>query len=234
MYITLPQCYAKVGKAKNRISSIYINTPDSSIKATITDQAEKHPVNERTYHWYSANQVCHSRGEYSGKLLHGMYSSFYPNHFLLAKGQFSYGLKDGCWKRWLPDGSLYEIVHYKNGLLNGTREIYSPNGQLRERIYYRKGVRAGKTTIFSQDGRDSVILYKKGSPVVKRDGRREMGGGSKTRVKKDSLKRDGRSEMGDGGKTDSAKAKSRSIRKWKWRSQNDSTPVSHLPSPISQ
>jgi hypothetical protein len=161
----LPNCYAKVGKQSAHISSIYINTPDSSIKASVTDQVEKKPAVGRYYHWYASNQLCVTNGAYSGKLLHGNYSSFYSNHFLQSQGQFSKGLKDGRWKRWLPDGSIHEIIHYKNGLLNGPYDIYSPDGRLQQRIYYRNGVRAGKTIFFSQDGSDSVILYRKGVPV---------------------------------------------------------------------
>ena len=165
----LSNCYAKVGKSAKHISSIYINTPDSSVKASITDQPREKLHNGRFYHWYAANQVCVTNGAYSGKLLHGTYSSFFSNHFLQAQGEFRYGLKDGCWKRWLSDGSIHEIIHYKNGLLNGTYDIYSPDGKLQQRIYYRDGLRAGKTIFFSQDGKDSVILYKKGIQVVKKE-----------------------------------------------------------------
>jgi hypothetical protein len=260
---TLPHCYGKVGKTTSHISSIYINTPDSSVKAFVTDRKQEKTTVGRMYFWYSANQLCYSNGSYSGRLLHGQYSSFYPNHFLLSQGQFSNGLKQGSWKRWFSNGSIHEIINYRNGLLHGAYELYSPNGHLEQRIYYRDGVRAGKTTFFSQDGKDSVILYKKGVPVVKKDGRREivaggktrvkndsikkegrwrLGNGSKTRVKNDSVKKDGRRKFGDKNKSrdslkiDSSPDKLKRQRKLKWNFGTDSahTPVSRVPTPGSK
>jgi hypothetical protein len=169
----LTECSAQSSSRKAMISSIYINTPDSSVKASVTSHAEKNVRNGRYYHWYASNQLCVTNGGYSGKLLHGLYSSFYPNHYLLAQGQFRNGLKDGCWKHWLPDGTLHEIIHYKNGLLNGIYELYSPNGQIARRIYYRRGGGRGKTIIFSQDGKDSVIVYKNGETEERRETRAE-------------------------------------------------------------
>lgn len=255
------------GKPQNNrahTTSIYINTPDSSIKASITDQAEKKLYTGRFYHWYASNQLCVTNGAYSGRLLHGTYSSFHPNHYLLSQGQFRMGLKDGCWKKWLPDGSIHEIIHYKNGQLDGAYELYSPRGFLMQRIYYRKGRRAGKTTIFSQDGQDSVILYKKGVPVIKvrrsdtgtdsADSAKTNKSGKLNNRKKDSVSSD---SIRDTKKTkrrlnwlpenDSAKKRSAdsvhhdTIVHKKKRSQkvkrffrNDSTPVSDLQSPNSR
>lgn len=209
----LTECSAKAGKGGAHVSSIYINTPDSSVKASVTDQPGKSIQTGRTYHWYASNQLCVTNGAYSGRLLHGLYSSFYPNHFLLSQGQFCSGLKDGCWKRWLPDGSLHEVIHYKNGQLHGTYELYSSSGYLMQRIYYRKGARAGKTTIFSQDGNDSVIVYKNGAPKETKDARRKKSrldsGRDDKKNKSDSVKKKGRLDSA----RDDKKNKSDSVKK---------------------
>src|ERR1044071_2693369 len=91
--------------AKTITEPIYINCADSSVHANVVVVSEKIKVNETSvYHWYSKNTIQHTCGGYSGKLLHGTYESFYPNHNLLSKGQFSKGLKEGLWISWFANG----------------------------------------------------------------------------------------------------------------------------------
>lgn len=148
---------------------IYINSPDSSVHAHVMNNSDACKANQDLrYHWYSKNTILSTDGGFSGRLLHGSYTSFYSNNNLKSKGEFSKGLKNGTWISWYTNGGIRERTVYKNGVLHGTQELFDSTGFLRMRIYYRNGARAGKTTIFSQNNSDSVIRYKKGH-VVKND-----------------------------------------------------------------
>jgi hypothetical protein len=149
-----------------RISAIYINSPDSSVHAHVLEEREPRRVDPSArYYWYNRNSIFSSQGGFSGRLLHGTYTSYYAGKGLQCKGEFFKGLKTGTWLRWYNNGIISERLHYKNGLLHGASEYYDTSGSLTMRIYYRKGARAGKTTIFSQDNHDSVIRYKNGVVV---------------------------------------------------------------------
>lgn len=160
----------KLVSAKIVTETIYINDPDSSLKANVMKSTHSIRIKpDRTYHWYNKNTIQHTDGGYSGRLLHGLYESFYADHNLLTQGKFDHGLKDGLWISWFRNGKIKERIHFNQGELNGCQELFDSTGHLRMRIYYHNNLRAGKTTIFSQDRPDSVIHYKKGHIVpVKR------------------------------------------------------------------
>jgi antitoxin component YwqK of YwqJK toxin-antitoxin module len=70
----------------------------------------------RTYYWYENNSIHISQDGFSGKLLNGLYESFYLDHNLKEQGFFKKGLKDGTWKTWNDDGSLNQLTKWKNGV----------------------------------------------------------------------------------------------------------------------
>lgn len=67
------------------------------------------------YYWYSANIIHETQGGYSGRLLDGLYTAYYPNKNLKEQGRFKKGLKDGLWKAWKEDGSLQSTSNWKKG-----------------------------------------------------------------------------------------------------------------------
>jgi hypothetical protein len=150
----------------SRTSAIYINSPDSSVHAHVLEEREPRRVDPSArYYWYNRNSIFSSQGGFSGRLLHGTYTSYYAGKGLQCKGEFFKGLKTGTWLRWYNNGMISERLQFRDGLLHGAAEYFDTTGVLTMRIYYRKGARAGKTTIFSQDNRDSVIRYKNGVVV---------------------------------------------------------------------
>lgn len=177
-------------------SPVYINSPDSSVYANaITNVIKRKPKIGHAYYWYKMNSILSSDGGFSGRLLHGSYTSYFHNHNLKCQGTFDRGLKQGVWTTWFSNGKVSERTHYSNGLVDGARELYDSLGFLTMRIYYRNGVRAGKTTIFSQVHADSVIRYKKGVAV-------------KPKVKNDSVSTDNKRQRRRVIKTDTCTANS--------------------------
>jgi len=164
--VNIFQCSARI-----ITSPVYVNSPDSSVHAlAITNGVKCKPKMGRSYYWYNMNSILSSDGGFSGRLLHGAYTSYFHNHNLKCQGVFDRGLKQGTWTTWFLNGKVSERTHYSNGVVDGSRELYDSLGHLTMRIYYRNGIRAGKTIIFSQTGADSVIRYKNGVAVKHKTG----------------------------------------------------------------
>lgn len=121
----------------------------------------------KTYFWYSNNSLSSTQGGYSGKFLHGLYSSFYLNKSLKEQGRFHIGLKEGIWKSWSEVGLLTEVMEYKKGLLDGKFFSYKPSGILSQEGRYRKGKLHGKLKSFSGNDSARITMYKNGKPVPK-------------------------------------------------------------------
>jgi len=80
------------------------------VSANITAKPNLH------YYWYSANIIHETQGGFSGKLLDGLYTTYYPDKNLKEQGRFKKGLKNGLWKTWKEDGSLLSTIDWKHGI----------------------------------------------------------------------------------------------------------------------
>ncbi len=74
------------------------------------------PKIDRIYYWYNANQIHATQGGFTGKLLNGNYTSFYPNKSLREQGDFEKGLKQGIWKNWDASGKLIKTSYWDEGV----------------------------------------------------------------------------------------------------------------------
>ena len=113
---------------------------------------------ERNYHWLAGRQINVTSGGYSGKLLHGSFTSFYLDKQLKEQGDFKKGLKQGEWKKWNADGSLASRIHYSNGLKNGSFYNYNEKGILIEQGNYSDDKLSGK--LRKQVNADSVAVVR--------------------------------------------------------------------------
>jgi len=76
--------------------TVYINYPDYSIRANVSNTDKKVEAKETlTYSWYASNKMLQTKGGYEGKILDGPYISFYLSGNLKEKGTFKMGLKNG-------------------------------------------------------------------------------------------------------------------------------------------
>ena len=70
------QVWAQAQDANVKIYSTSVNHPDYiEYVDVMTNKVSFEPNENITYFWYSANSIIHTQGGYSGKLLHGKYTS---------------------------------------------------------------------------------------------------------------------------------------------------------------
>lgn len=150
--------------------NITVNFEDFTVKTQmLSHNKEICTDNEKTYMWYSSQKLIETRGGYDGKLIHGIYRSFYLNNQLKEQGRMQYGLRDKEWKYWYPDGKLKEVIHWKNGRKNGSYLLYNDYGQLMAKSRFKKDKLHGKFYTYGNSG--AVIerkKYRNGEEVVKR------------------------------------------------------------------
>lgn len=128
---------------------------------------------ELWYFWYSANQIQHTQGGYSGKLLNGSYRSYYLNKNLMEEGSFRAGLKNGVWKTWKENGVLAGETSWQDGILTGPFSKYDDAGELRLSGRYKKGLMDGPVRGIRGKDTVEIIWYKAGvitehQPLLKR------------------------------------------------------------------
>lgn len=146
---------------------ISYKTDSSSIKTYFTDKTV-HPQDDTEYYWMRLRKIQYSTGNYSGKLLDGVYEVFYHNGQLQEKGEFRKGTKTGHWLTWNKKGEITTSVHYRKGKLNG--RFYKT---IRDTIItgkYSNGLLNGKIITLVNKQPIDTLFYKKGKlylPKVK-------------------------------------------------------------------
>lgn len=140
---------------------VTVRSDDHTVVAYVKPVKGVSILNDRTYYWFSGNQINTTQGGYSGKLLHGEYQDFYSNKKLKESGDFSKGLKDGIWKTWNENGILNELFTFKNGQRNGVYTKYDQTGGVIEKGSYKNDLLSGQQTISVGDS-VKVISYKGG------------------------------------------------------------------------
>jgi hypothetical protein len=150
--------------------TVYINYDSYSIRAEVLkDPVNIHPHEGCTYYWYSSNDIRSTENGFDGKLLHGEYRSFYRDLNLKEQGAFSKGLKTGIWKTWFPGGKIHEIIQYKDGNKNGVMQTFSETGYLESETDYKNGKINGKEVLYKEGKQDTILKYKNGQPVAKKN-----------------------------------------------------------------
>lgn len=146
----------------------YITTDTSKIKINIVKEpGQKTQYNNTVrYYWYENNEVFSTYGGAGGKLLHGMYTSYYHDKNLMNKGNMYLGRKTGVWKYWHKNGNLEKTENYRNGLLHGTVAIYKEDGTLQKKKNYKNGTLHGEYTLYKNGLPVKTLEYDKGQCIV--------------------------------------------------------------------
>lgn len=109
------------------LNKVRISAADKTVVADI-DPVSSTPVAKDSlfYYWYGSNEIHITQSGFSGKLLNGGYTEYYPNKNLKEQGMFKKGLKNGVWKSWNRDGQLLTSSNWKNGvqLSNERRSVW--------------------------------------------------------------------------------------------------------------
>lgn len=150
--------------------TIYVNYPDYSIKATVSNNVKKIDAKESlSYYWYTSNKILETKGGYEGKILDGPYTSFYLSSNLKEKGQFKKGLKNGEWITWFEGGKIHEISTWKKGLKCGVFKTFDDKGNLILEYNYADGKLNGYQTEYKDEKVISKKRYKKGLEIIPKE-----------------------------------------------------------------
>ncbi|PBQ30237.1 hypothetical protein CNR22_00170 [Sphingobacteriaceae bacterium] len=134
--------------------NITINFDDYTVKTQMLSQNKNLSVsNDKIYMWYASQKIIETKGGYDGRLIHGIYRSFYLNNQLKEQGQIHYGLRNKQWKYWYPDGMLKEVIHWKNGVKSGTYLLYNDYGQLMARGKFKRDKLHGNFYTYNVNGK---------------------------------------------------------------------------------
>ena len=160
----LAQKMPKLGESRE----VVINTDEQFIVATVFGETLEMDVDDHVhYYWFSVNKITCTRGGYSGKLLHGRYTEYYPqNKNLKEMGEFRYGAKTGVWKTWYEHGELWTMCEWKKGRQHGDYQIFNSSGQLTSSGTFHKGYMHGLTTNFRNDSIVDQVWYENGQQMT--------------------------------------------------------------------
>lgn len=117
----------------------------------------------RRYYWFHQGEVMSTVGNYSGKLLHGVFEKFDRDGRLLEKGTFDNGLKTGLWTTWHVNGNLATQRHWSKGWRTNEFTEYYDNGTVKRKGGYKFDVLHGRVYTYSVGGELlSKEKYKRG------------------------------------------------------------------------
>ncbi|MFZ5554415.1 MAG: hypothetical protein ACOZCO_14950 [Bacteroidota bacterium] len=85
-------------------------------------------------------------------IVHGDYSSWWPNGKLKERGTFYQGKKSGNWKYYNEKGILISDHNYRNGWLEGSQKTYYTSGKKHKEYNYSGFLINGVYNRFYEDG----------------------------------------------------------------------------------
>lgn len=116
-----------------------ISSNDGSKKIFYADKIKISPNSDKTYTWYQSNQVHQTMGGYSGKLLNGQFTQYFPNKNLSEQGLYVKGLKQGVWRHWYDNGNLKSESQWMANIEEGPFVHYDEQGNWIQRGYLKEG-----------------------------------------------------------------------------------------------
>ncbi|OFY66102.1 MAG: hypothetical protein A3H98_11915 [Bacteroidetes bacterium RIFCSPLOWO2_02_FULL_36_8] len=115
------------------------------------------------YYWTANEKIQTTRGDYDGKLLHGIYKEFYFNNSLKQKGKFNRGKKTGIWKSWHSNGEIRQIARWRNSRKNGASLTYDVTHTLLRKEKFKDDLLNGWVIDYDRQGKViKKIKYKNG------------------------------------------------------------------------
>jgi hypothetical protein len=147
------------------LNKVRISGPDKTIVFEINPAGEPAIERDRTYYWYSANQIHTTQGGFSGHLLNGGYQEFYLDKSLKEQGTYKKGTRSGEWKTWNTNGSLGQVITWKNGVMQGSYGKYNDQGVLLQSGKYKNNLLNGKQYTYHGSDPVQVTTYKAGKLI---------------------------------------------------------------------
>lgn len=145
---------------------ITLHTDDNHKLVFHVKELKSRPNHEKTYYWYDARRIHISQGGYSGKVLHGTFTDYFPNQSLHKKGVFKNGHKIGVWNDWNEQGELLKWSTWKKNEETGLYMIYDGVGNITESGTLSAGLKDGKIYHYSlSDSLPSLKYFNQGIEI---------------------------------------------------------------------
>lgn len=149
--------------------TVTIDAEHIKIRAHILAEHHEFKVKEDLmYYWFLSGNIQHTRGGYSGKILEGEYTEFYPGDKLKTKGEFYLGLKNGTWTTWNEEGEHLSVVSWKKGVQHGSFKTYSSTGKLIQTGESKNGLLHGKIISYEENEIINITYFKEGKEVIEK------------------------------------------------------------------
>jgi hypothetical protein len=156
----------KVPDYKKRRFTFHIERLDTSISFEVCAVNPKVVAKESSsYSWYLDDKILQTRGGFSGRLLHGRYTSFYGNKNLRERGTYIKGRKEGKWMKWNSDGKINEVSYWRMGVKQGKYVLYNDMGQRMLSGRFKKDKLNGNVSSYEKDKVISKVKYRNGTEV---------------------------------------------------------------------
>jgi len=132
------------------------------------DNIKISPNNDKNYTWYESNQLHHTMGGYSGKLLNGQFTEYYNNKNLSEQGLYVKGLKQGVWRQWYSNGNLKSESQWMANIEEGPFVHYDTQGGWIRRGYLKDGKLHGRIENLD-NGIVNYQYFEEGKKITKDD-----------------------------------------------------------------
>lgn len=166
---TLALTYAVNGQGKDQLS-ITITERDWTANINVLNDSDLKSTDvELEYHWFKAQHIHTTTGDFTGRLLDGEYEKFDASGNLIEKGQFEKGLKVGTWKIWFASGDLQVVSNWNEGLMHGDYLEYAEGGGMITWANYKKGKLHGTYREFENGELILEQKYKNGTLITPKE-----------------------------------------------------------------
>ena len=143
-------CHAQV-KELAIFRRFTISVEDGSKSIFYADNIKISPNSDKTYTWYESNQLHRTMGGYSGKLLNGQFTQYFPTKNLSTQGLYVKGLKQGVWREWYINGHLKSESQWMANIEEGPFVRYDQQGNWTQRGHLKDGKLHGRIENSLQD-----------------------------------------------------------------------------------
>jgi antitoxin component YwqK of YwqJK toxin-antitoxin module len=100
-------------------------------------------------------------------ILHGLFTSFFPNGAKKDSGLVIYDKMNGKWIERYNNGKISKITNWKNGIEDGEQTFLWENGNKRLKYFVKNGNKHGIEESYHENGNREAVIYRKNGEIEK-------------------------------------------------------------------
>jgi hypothetical protein len=116
------------------------------------------PDDTRIYTWALGGQIQSNQGGYTGRLLHGDYTSINNDHTMREQGGY-----------WYPNGRMKKTVTWHRGILRGDFADFDEDGNVVRLGEYKKDKIEGRVLYYDKNAPSKMEYYHRGIMLRSQD-----------------------------------------------------------------